>query len=55
MNIHEYQGKDILKRYGVRIQEGIVAESPEKAVEAAKQIMAETNSKFVVVDRKSVV
>ena len=31
MNIHEYQGKDILKKYGVRIQEGIVAESPEKA------------------------
>ncbi|RYF68999.1 MAG: ADP-forming succinate--CoA ligase subunit beta [Cytophagaceae bacterium] len=31
MNIHEYQGKEILKRYGVRIQEGIVAESPEKA------------------------
>ena len=53
MNIHEYQGKDILKRYGVRIQEGIVAESPEKAVEAAKQIMAETNSKFVVVKSQS--
>ncbi|WP_128544210.1 ADP-forming succinate--CoA ligase subunit beta [Larkinella soli] len=49
MNIHEYQGKEILKHYGVRIQEGIVAESPEKAVEAAKKIMAETNSKFVVV------
>ncbi len=49
MNIHEYQGKELLKRYGVRIQEGIVAESPEKAVEAAKQIMAQTNSKFVVV------
>lgn len=49
MNIHEYQGKEILKRYGVRIQEGIVAESPEKAVEAAKQIMTQTNSKFVVV------
>ena len=49
MNIHEYQGKEILKRYGVRIQEGIVAESPEKAVEAAKLIMAQTNSKFVVV------
>jgi succinyl-CoA synthetase beta subunit len=49
MNIHEYQGKEILKKYGVRIQEGIVAESPEKAVEAAKQIMAQTGSKYVVV------
>ncbi len=49
MNIHEYQGKEILKKYGVRIQEGIVAESPEKAVEAAKQIMAQSGSKFVVV------
>ncbi|WP_266366716.1 ADP-forming succinate--CoA ligase subunit beta [Tellurirhabdus rosea] len=49
MNIHEYQGKEILKRYGVRVQEGIVAESPEKAVEAAKQMMAQTASKFVVV------
>lgn len=49
MNIHEYQGKEILKNYGVRVQEGIVAESPEKAVEAAKQIMAQTNSKFVVI------
>ena len=49
MNIHEYQGKEILKKYGVRIQEGIVAESPEKAVEAAKLIMAQSGQKFVVV------
>ncbi len=37
MNIHEYQGKEILKSYGVRIQEGIVANTPEEAVEAARQ------------------
>lgn len=37
MNIHEYQGKSILKSYGVAIQEGIVAETPEQAVEAAKK------------------
>jgi len=49
MNIHEYQGKEILKKYGVAIQEGIVAESPDKAVEAAKQIMAQTGSKYVVI------
>jgi succinyl-CoA synthetase beta subunit len=39
MNIHEYQGKSILKSFGVVIQEGIVAETPEKAVAAAKQVM----------------
>ena len=36
MNIHEYQGKDILKRYGVRVQEGIVADTAEEAVAAAE-------------------
>ena len=33
MDIHEYQAKDILKSYGVKIQEGIVADNPEKALE----------------------
>jgi succinyl-CoA synthetase beta subunit len=36
MNIHEYQGKEILASYGVRIQRGIVANSPVEA--AAKQL-----------------
>jgi succinyl-CoA synthetase beta subunit len=49
MNIHEYQGKEILSKYGVRIQRGIVAETPEQAVEAYKQIAEMTNSKFAVV------
>ena len=49
MNIHEYQGKEILSRYGVRIQRGIVADTPEAAVEAYNQIAAMTNSKFAVV------
>ncbi len=49
MNVHEYQGKEILSRYGVRIQRGIVAETPEQAVEAYKQIAEMTNSKFAVV------
>ena len=31
MNIHEYQGKSILKSFGVSLQEGIVASTPEKA------------------------
>lgn len=49
MNIHEYQGKEILKRYGVRIQEGIVAETPEQAVEAAKRLTEETGTGWHVV------
>ncbi|MBC7865358.1 MAG: ADP-forming succinate--CoA ligase subunit beta [Bacteroidia bacterium] len=38
MNIHEYQGKQILKSFGVAIQEGIVAETPEQAVKAAEEV-----------------
>lgn len=49
MNIHEYQGKSILKSFGVAIQEGIVADTPEKAVEAAKELKAKYNSDWVVV------
>lgn len=49
MNIHEYQAKDILKQYGVRIQEGIVADTPEKAVEAAQQLNKDTGTEWYVV------
>ena len=49
MNIHEYQGKDILKRYGVRVQEGIVANTPEEAVQAAKQLTNETGTSWHVI------
>ncbi len=49
MNIHEYQGKDILKRYGVAIQEGIVASTPEQAVEAAQQLSAQTGTQWWVI------
>jgi len=49
MNLHEYQGKEILKSYGVRIQEGIVATSPEKAVEAAKKLQIDTGTGWWVV------
>lgn len=49
MNIHEYQGKEILKSYGVRIQEGIVAETPEQAVEAAKRLTEETGTSWHVI------
>ena len=49
MNIHEYQGKEILSKYGVRVQSGIVASSVEEAVKAYKEIASRTNSKFAVV------
>ena len=41
MNIHEYQGKQILKQYGVAVPEGYVAFSPEEAVKAAKELGTE--------------
>jgi succinyl-CoA synthetase beta subunit len=49
MNIHEYQGKAILKSFGVRVQEGIVASTADEAVEAAKKLKTEYNSDWVVV------
>lgn len=49
MNLHEYQGKSILKSFGVRIQEGIVASTPEEAVEAAKKLNADTGTEWWVV------
>jgi succinyl-CoA synthetase beta subunit len=45
MNIHEYQGKAVLKQYGVNVPNGKVAFSVEEAVEAAKQL----GTKVVVV------
>ncbi|MCA0754021.1 ADP-forming succinate--CoA ligase subunit beta [Paenibacillus sp. N4] len=45
MNIHEYQGKAVLKQYGVVVPEGKVAFSVDEAVEAAKEL----GSKVVVV------
>ena len=49
MNIHEYQAKQILKSFGVAVQEGIVAETAEAAYEAAVALKAETGNDFTVV------
>jgi succinyl-CoA synthetase beta subunit len=49
MNIHEYQGKEILKKYGVAIQRGIVADTPDGATAAAKELQAETGTKWFVI------
>ncbi|MFI2742253.1 ADP-forming succinate--CoA ligase subunit beta [Zhouia sp. PK063] len=49
MNLHEYQGKEILASHGVRIQRGIVATTPEEAVAAAKQLTEETGTGWHVI------
>lgn len=49
MNIHEYQGKEILKKYGVAVQRGIVADTLDGAVNAAKELQAETGTKWFVI------
>jgi len=49
MNLHEYQGKELLNSFGVRIQRGIVADSSEKAVAAAKQLTEDTGTGWWVV------
>ncbi|HEX8688169.1 MAG TPA: ADP-forming succinate--CoA ligase subunit beta [Pyrinomonadaceae bacterium] len=41
MKIHEYQGKELLGRYGVAVPRGIVARSPEEAYHAAKELATE--------------
>ncbi len=49
MNLHEYQGKEILRSFGVRIQRGIVAQNANEAVAAAKQLATETGTSWFVI------
>src|SRR5512136_134280 len=49
MNVHEFQGKSLLKAYNVDIQEGFVAETPEHAITVAKQLKEKLGSDFFVV------
>jgi succinyl-CoA synthetase beta subunit len=49
MNLHEYQGKSILKSFGVAVQEGIVVDKVEDAVAAAKKLSEETGTSWFVV------
>jgi len=49
MNLHEYQGKEILNSFGVKIQRGMVADNHKKAVEAAKQLSVETGTEWWVI------
>ena len=49
MNLHEFQGKQILSSYGVRVQRGHVANTAEEAVEAAKKLTEETGTGWHVI------
>jgi len=49
MNLHEYQGKEILSSFGVRVQRGIVAHNAQEAVTAAKELTQETGTTWHVI------
>lgn len=49
MNLHEYQAKELLKKYGVPVQEGIAVSTPHDAEEAYRQIKTQYGSNFAVV------
>ncbi|MDG1045107.1 MAG: ADP-forming succinate--CoA ligase subunit beta [Bacteroidia bacterium] len=49
MNIHEYQAKEILKSYGVAIQEGIVIDKKEDAIKAGAELREKTGTDWMVV------
>ncbi len=49
MNLHEYQGKKLLNSFGVSIQRGIVATTPDKAVAAAEKLTVDTGTSWWVI------
>ena len=49
MNLHEYQAKDLLKKYNVPVQEGISCSTVEEAIAAYNNIKEKSGSKFAVV------
>ena len=49
MNLHEYQGKELLNKYGVKIQRGLVASTVEEAVNAAKELTESTGTGWHVI------
>ncbi|MCX8143943.1 MAG: ADP-forming succinate--CoA ligase subunit beta [Bacteroidia bacterium] len=49
MNLHEYQGKEILKKFGVSVQEGVVAENIEEAIKGYEEITKKYNSPIAVI------
>ena len=49
MNLHEYQGKEILEKFNVKVQKGYVAKTPEDAVKCAEKIQKETGTGIFVI------
>jgi succinyl-CoA synthetase beta subunit len=49
MNLHEYQGKEILEKFNVKVQKGYVVENPDAAVKCAERINKETGAKIFVI------
>lgn len=49
MNLHEHQAKELLKKYGAKIQEGIAVESVQDAVNAGKALTEQTGTQWYVV------
>lgn len=49
MNLHEYQAKELLKKYGVPVQEGMAAATVHEAEEAYRQIKTQYGSSFAVI------
>ena len=49
MNLHEYQGKELLASFGVTVQRGIVAKTAEEAVAAGKKLTETTGTSWHIV------
>jgi len=49
MNLHEYQAKELLKKYNVPVQEGVACSTIQEAQDAYKAIQEKSGSKFAVV------
>ena len=49
MNLHEFQAKEILNGFGVRIQRGYVVSTANDAVEKAKDLNRETGTNFFII------
>ena len=49
MNLHEYQGKQLLEKFNVSIQRGYVANTPDEAVKCAEKLSKDTGTKIFVV------
>ena len=54
MNLHEYQGKEILEKFNVKVQKGYVADNPDDAVKCAEKINKERDCFYWVIKKISI-